>query len=86
MAELGLKSLEAEVLYVVMAPAATPDAVMETLQKNIVSALQQPEAKERLKSLDMFYEGITGEAAARRLATLSTRYGEIVRNIGMKAQ
>ena len=85
-AELGLKSLETEVLYVVMAPAATPDAVMDVLQKNITSALQQPEAKERLKSLDMFYEGITGEAAARRLATMSTRYGEIVRNIGMKAQ
>jgi tripartite-type tricarboxylate transporter receptor subunit TctC len=85
-AELGLKSLEAEVLYVVMAPAATPDAVMDVLQKNIISALQQPEAKERLKSLDMFYEGLTGEAAALRLATLSTRYGEIVRNIGMKAQ
>jgi tripartite-type tricarboxylate transporter receptor subunit TctC len=85
-AELGLKSLEAEILYVVMAPAATPDAVIEILQKNIISALQQPDAQERLKSLDMFYAGTTGEAAARRLAALSTRYAEIARSIGMKAQ
>lgn len=85
-AELGLKSLEAEILYVVMAPAATPDAVIEILQKNIINALQQPDAQERLKSLDMFYAGTTGEAAAWRLAALSTRYAEIARSIGMKAQ
>lgn len=84
-AELGLKSLEQEILYLVMVPAATPDAVVQVLAKGITEALQRPEAKERLAQLDLFYEGITGPAAAQRLADMSARYGQTVRSTGMKA-
>jgi tripartite-type tricarboxylate transporter receptor subunit TctC len=82
-AELGLKSLEQEVLYLVMVPAATPDAVVQTLAKGITDALQRPDAKERLVKLDLFYEGQTGAAAAQRLADLSARYGQVVRATGI---
>mgnify|MGYP006160964257 FL=1 len=82
-AELGLKSLEQEVLYLVMVPAATPDAVVQTLAKGITEALQRPDAKERLVKLDLFYEGLTGAAAAQRLAGLSARYGQVVRATGI---
>jgi len=85
-AELGLKSLEQEVLYLVMVPAATPDAVVQTLAKGITEALQLPDAKERLVKLDLFYEGQTNAAAAQRLAGLSARYGQIVRATGMKPE
>lgn len=85
-AELGLKSLEQEVLYLVMVPAATPDAVVQVLARGITDALQRPEAKERLAQLDLFYEGSTGAAAAQRLAGLSARYGQIVRATGMKPE
>ena len=84
-AELGLKALESEVLYLVMVPAATPDAVVQTLSKGIVDALQRPDIKERMKGLDLFFEGQTGAAATKRLADLNTRYGQIVRATGMKA-
>ncbi|MDO9147378.1 MAG: tripartite tricarboxylate transporter substrate binding protein [Hydrogenophaga sp.] len=84
-AELGLKSLEQEVLYLVMVPAATPDAVVQTLAKGITDALQRTDVKERLKSLDLFYEGQTGAAAAKRLTDMSARYGQIVRATSMKA-
>jgi tripartite-type tricarboxylate transporter receptor subunit TctC len=82
-AELGLKSLEQEVLYLVMVPADTPDAVVQTLAKGITEALQRPDAKERLVKLDLFYEGLTGTAAAQRLAGLSARYGQVVRATGI---
>lgn len=84
-AELGLKTLEQEVLYVVMVPAATPDAVVQTLANGINAALKRPELQARMNSLDLFYEGTTGVAAAQRLASLSARYGQIVRNTGMQA-
>ena len=84
-AELGFKALESEVLYLVMVPAATPDAVVQTLAKGITDALQRPDVKERMKGLDLFFEGQTGAAAAQRLADLNTRYGQIVRATGMKA-
>lgn len=83
--ELGLKALESEVLYLVMVPAATPDAVVQTLAKGITDALQRPDVKERMKGLDLFFEGQTGAAAAQRLADLNTRYSQVVRATGMKA-
>jgi tripartite-type tricarboxylate transporter receptor subunit TctC len=85
-AELGLKALESEVLYLVMAPAATPDAVLQPLARAITDALQRPEMQARMKGLDLFYEGQTGAAAAKRLADLHARYGELVRSTGMKAE
>ena len=82
--ELGLPELESEVLYVVMAPAATPDALMQTLSKAILEALARPELQARLRELDMAYEGLTGRDATRRLERLSDRYGRIIRATGMK--
>ncbi|MBA4264762.1 MAG: tripartite tricarboxylate transporter substrate binding protein [Comamonadaceae bacterium] len=84
--ELGLGRLEQEVLYVVMAPAATPDAVVQTMQKHIVEALQRPEVQSRMTNLDLFFEGLTGDAAVKRLADLSSRYGPTVRATGMKVE
>ncbi|HSX94800.1 MAG TPA: tripartite tricarboxylate transporter substrate binding protein [Hydrogenophaga sp.] len=84
--ELGLKGLEQEVLYVVMAPAATPDALVQQIAKAIADALQRPDVKSRLSGLDLFYEGLSGAAASKRLAELNARYGAIVKATGMKVE
>lgn len=84
-AELGLAPLQQEVDYVVMVPAATPDAVVATLAKAITEALKRPEAQARLEQLDMQWQGLEGAAAARRLAALSEQYGRIVKATQMKA-
>jgi tripartite-type tricarboxylate transporter receptor subunit TctC len=83
-AEAGLKSLEQEVLYVVMAPAGTPDAVVQTLQKAFTDALMRPDQQARMTSLDLHYEGLTGAAAAKRLADLSDRYSRVIQATGLK--
>jgi tripartite-type tricarboxylate transporter receptor subunit TctC len=85
-AEAGLKSLEQEVLYIVMVPAATPDAVVQTLQKHIVDALKRPEVQARMNNLDLFFEGLTGAPAAQRIDALYNRYGPIVKATGMKVE
>lgn len=82
--ELGLKDLESEVLYVVMAPANTPEPLMQTMAKAITDALSRPEQQARLNELDMTYEGLTGSAAASRLKKLSEQYGRVIRSTGMK--
>ena len=82
-AELGLKSLEQEVLYLVMVPAATPDAVVQVLQRGIIDAFKRPDMQARLNALDLFPEGLTGAAAAQRMASLSARYGQVVRATGI---
>ena len=84
--ELGLKSLEQEVLYLVMAPAATPDALVQQIAKAIGDALQRPDVKARMTSLDLFPEGLTGAAASKRLADMNARYGALVKATGMKVE
>lgn len=85
-AELGLKGLELEVLYVAMVPAATPDAVVNTLQKAMAEAFQRPDIQARLANLDLFYEGLTGTAAQQRLNDLSGRYARIAKATGMQPE
>ncbi len=85
-AEAGFKGLEQEVLYVAMVPAATPEPVVQALQQAFAEALAQPDVRQRLANLDLFYEGLTGADAARRLADLSQRYGRVIQATGMKVE
>lgn len=85
-AEAGLKALEQEVLYVVMVPAATPDAVALTLQKGIVEALKRPDVQARMNQLDLVFEGLTGAQAAQRMDAQYNRYGPVVKATGMKVE
>ena len=82
--ELGLKSLEQEVLYIAMVPAATPDAVVQALQRGMTEALAKVDVQSRLSNLDLHFEGLTGAAAVKRLADLSDRYAKVVRTTDMK--
>ena len=85
-AELGLKNLEQEILYVAMVPAATPDAAVQTLQRAMAEAFQRADIQPRLAGLDLFYEGLAGQRAQQRLDELSGRYAAIVKATGMQAQ
>lgn len=85
-AEAGHKGLEQEVVYIAMVPAATPEPVVQTLQKAFSDALARPEVRKRLEGLDLHYEGLTGAAASKRLADLSERYGRIIKATGMKVE
>ncbi|MEO7391825.1 MAG: tripartite tricarboxylate transporter substrate binding protein [Ramlibacter sp.] len=85
-ADAGLKSLEQEVLYVIMVPAATPDSVVQVLQRGIAEALARPDMQARMTSLDMHFEGLTGAAAAKRLSDLSDGYARVIKSTGLKVE
>jgi tripartite-type tricarboxylate transporter receptor subunit TctC len=85
-AEAGLPQLEQEVFYLAMVPAATPEPVVQAIQKAMGDALARAEVRARLEGLDLHYEGTAGAAAARRLAELSDRYGKVIRVTGMKVE
>jgi tripartite-type tricarboxylate transporter receptor subunit TctC len=84
--EAGLKDLELEVLYVAMVPAATPEPVVQLLQKAFTDALKRPDTQAQLTSMDLFYEGLTGPDAVKRLSDQSQRYGRVVQSTGMKVE
>ena len=85
-AELGMKELEQDILYLALVPSATPEAVVQKLQTGILEALKRPEFESRLANLDMALEGQTGAEASKRLAETSERYAKLVRATGMKVE
>ncbi len=85
-AEAGLKDLELEVLYIAMVPAATPEPVVQLLQKAFTDALKRPDTQAQLSNMDLFYEGLTGPEAVKRLSDQSQRYGRVVKSTGMKVE
>jgi tripartite-type tricarboxylate transporter receptor subunit TctC len=84
--EAGLKELELEVLYVAMVPAATPEPVVQLLQKAFTDALKRPDTQAQLASMDLFYEGLIGPEATKRMSDLSQRYERIIKSTGMKVE
>lgn len=85
-AEAGLPQLEQEVFYLAMVPAATPEPVVQAIQKAMGDALARADVRSRLENLDLHYEGLAGAAAGKRLADLSERYGKVIRATGMKVE
>lgn len=85
-AEVGMPQLEQEVLYVAMVPAATPEPVVQALQKALAEALAKPDVRARLEANDLRHEGAVGAAAAKRLADLNARYGKVIAATGMKVE
>lgn len=85
-AELGYPGVEMEFLFVAMAPAKTPDAVVNTLHKAIASAMGQADVQERLRNIDIVPSDLAGPQVADRLARLRERYAGIIKTTGMKAE
>ncbi|WP_144264391.1 tripartite tricarboxylate transporter substrate binding protein [Polaromonas sp. C04] len=83
-AEAGYKELLQEVLYVAMVPAATPEPVMQILQRAFADALARPDVQKRMAILDLQFDGSTGAAAVKRLTEDSDRFGHIIQATGMK--
>jgi tripartite-type tricarboxylate transporter receptor subunit TctC len=46
--------------------------------------LKRPDTQTQLVGMDLFYEGLTGQDAAKRLTEQSQRYDRVVKSTGMK--
>ena len=84
--ELGHKNLEMQVLFAVWAPAATPDAIVQKLQQAMEKVAQTEDFKKRLRNNDLSYEGLVGDAAARRLQAQADRNRAVIQSTGMKME
>ncbi|MCZ8405360.1 tripartite tricarboxylate transporter substrate binding protein [Achromobacter xylosoxidans] len=84
--EAGLKDYALETWVAVFAPAATPDAVVETLTARIKSALDKPETRAAAQAagFDAYYE--SPSVLAARVATENGNWSKAVREGGIKAE
>ena len=83
--ELGLKNVVASGWFGFFAPANTPKAVIDTLNRGINKALTSPDIVERLTKLGMDPATSTPEEFARIVASDYAKWGPIVKASGFTA-
>jgi tripartite-type tricarboxylate transporter receptor subunit TctC len=84
--ELGVPDLNIYIWSSLMAPAATPDAVIMKLNTAITNALKSTEIQDKWRMVDFEPLPSSPEEAANYIAADSKRWAEAVRLSGFKAQ
>lgn len=79
-AELGFKDVEAAALVGVVAPAATPPDVVNTLYKQISAAINQPSVRQRLIEFGVEPVGSTPQQYAELLTRERQRWHKLIRD------
>jgi len=82
LAESGYKDFEAITWFGILAPAGTPPAIVQQLNKAINQALQQPDTAERLRSEGGEVLGGTSESFQQLLKAEIPRWAKIVKDSG----
>jgi tripartite-type tricarboxylate transporter receptor subunit TctC len=84
--ESGLPGFDVTSWYSIVAPAATPPAVVERLQKEIAKSLESPDVKAKLASLGAEPVGNTPPEFAAMIKSETAKWGKIVRDAGIKPE
>ena len=85
-AEAGLPQLVAVNWYMLLAPAATPRAIIERLNAETVKATLAPDTRERLAAMGGEPAAGTPEQTAEFLRKEYERWGKVIRDGGIKSE
>lgn len=85
-AELGIATVDFSVWVGFLAPAGTPRAIVDKLNREIVAIVREPAMKTRL--LELGFEVVASSPAAfeQRMKADHDRFGAVVRNAGIKLE
>jgi tripartite-type tricarboxylate transporter receptor subunit TctC len=84
LAELGVKGMEYEQWFGVLAPAGTPKAVVDKLNAALVKAVGTPNAKERIAGLAMDAAASSPEEFRKRVEGDALRWAKLAADMGIK--
>jgi tripartite-type tricarboxylate transporter receptor subunit TctC len=84
--EAGFPGVELDYWFGMLAPAGTPDAVVQRLNAEIIKAVRHPEVASALTAEGIEIITSTPEQFVRLIADDTTRLGRVVREIGAKAE
>ena len=84
--ESGLPGYTADTWLALLAPAATPKAVVDRLNTEIARALQDPQLKTRFKSAGADPFGGPPETLATLMKQEQTKWTKLIRDIGLKPE
>jgi tripartite-type tricarboxylate transporter receptor subunit TctC len=83
--EVGVPDLESDTLTGIVAPAGTPNEIIERWHRNIVQMVAMPDVKERLESLGFVPVANTPQEFDQRLKTEMEKWGKVVRDANIRA-
>ncbi|MGA7488473.1 MAG: tripartite tricarboxylate transporter substrate-binding protein [Xanthobacteraceae bacterium] len=86
MAESGLDDQETELIIGLVAPAATPRAVVELLSGQLARIVALPEMQQRLAALGFSAVGSTPEEFAAQIKADIEKWSKVVRDAGIKIE
>lgn len=84
-AEAGVPGFEAITWHGVVVPAATPQPIVERLNRDIVSALRAPDVRERLEALGAEVMAGTPREFADYIAREIPKWAKVVKDSGARA-
>lgn len=85
-AEQGLPGYESVAWYGILAPGGTPAEILRRLADDITWAVRSPEVTEKLRSIGANAEGGSPEEFRRFIASESGKWGQLIRELGIKAE
>ncbi|MGZ8228317.1 MAG: Bug family tripartite tricarboxylate transporter substrate binding protein [Burkholderiales bacterium] len=85
-AEAGLAGYELLEFQGIVAPAATPRAVITRLNQEIVKALQSPDLKERFTTSGAYAVGSSPEELASHVKTQIATWAKVIKAAGIKLE
>jgi len=83
--EAGVPDLESDTLTGIVAPAGTPNEIIERWHRDIVQMVAMPDVKERLESLGFVPVANTPQEFEQRLKTEMEKWGKVVRDANVRA-
>ena len=86
MAEAGVPDQEADTLTGIVAPAATPKAIVEQLQRDIAKIVAQPDVKEKLDTLGFRPVANTPTEFSKQIKSEMEKWGKVVRAAKLKIE
>lgn len=85
-AEQGVEGVQAEAWMAMVAPAGTPDAIIEKLYQEVKAGLESAEVKEQMKKFGFEPVGITPAEFKKRLEEDGKRWAKVVDGAGLRAK
>jgi tripartite-type tricarboxylate transporter receptor subunit TctC len=82
--EAGMPGLESGTWYTVLAPAGTPRAIVDKLNRQINASLVEPAFRKRVQDMGVTPLGGTPEEVTSYIASESARWSEVVKSAGIR--
>jgi tripartite-type tricarboxylate transporter receptor subunit TctC len=84
MAEAGYPDFKVDSHFVALAPAGTPDAIAEVLEREIRQAMRAPDLQEKLRAHDVEAVGSSAADAMARLRAETALWARVVKAANMR--